>query len=179
VFCVAVGSRAINYGAEFKTLAERWNGSTWSTMTTTNPAADIQLSGVSCTSTVFCVAVSTMPVGSHRGYYQTLAERWNGSTWSTMTTTNPAATSGDYFVGVSCTSATFCVGVGAINNGGVDQTLAERWNGSTWSTMTTTNPAATDYLSNVSCSSASYCVAAGGSGNGGFTESYSNPLGAV
>jgi len=111
-----------------QTLAEQWNGTSWSRLTTVSPGA---LYGVSCPSTSFCVAV-----GNNGG--TTLAEQWNGASWSTMTTTNPGA---GRLHAVSCASITFCVAVGYYYNpsSNTDQTLAEQWDGASWSTMTTTD----------------------------------------
>ena len=72
-----------------------------------------------------CVAVGTYYNGVAS---QTLAEQWDGSVWSTVTTTNPSAS--DYFNGVSCTSASVCVAVGTYDNGSVRQALAELYNNS-------------------------------------------------
>jgi len=131
-------------------------------MTTTNPDTISQLSGVSCTSVSFCVAVgeySGLPGNGNNLSDQSLAEQWNGSSWSTMTTTNP--TTDDGLTGVSCTSPSFCVAVGSSQNG----TVAEQWNGSSWSTMTTI-PGDANILNGVSCSSATFCVAVGYSSTG-------------
>jgi hypothetical protein len=83
-------------------------------MTTPNPAVQYsQFFGVSCTSPTFCVAAGwSTDTSGFSGPYETLAEEWDGSTWSTMTTTNPS-TDSNQFLGVSCTSTTFCVASGA------------------------------------------------------------------
>jgi hypothetical protein len=81
---------------------------------------------VSCTSATACTAA---------GFYSnatttvTLAERWNGTTWSIQTTPNPTGGSGSTLDGVSCASAKACTAVGGYNNGTTGVTLAERWNG--------------------------------------------------
>jgi hypothetical protein len=170
--CIAVG--AANAGPN--SLAEHWDGSSWSVMTTTNPGALLDvLYGVSCSSASDCMAVgysvnrSGDPV-SFYGSYQILAEHWDGSSWST-TTPAPTLNVGDLtlnfasaFAGVSCTSPTNCVAAG-YNHGA--QTRADQWNGSSWSTMSTTNPGyyTPDYpvssLFGVSCTSENFCVAVG------------------
>jgi|SRR5579872_285220 len=180
-FCVAVGNGSlIGVGGSFGTVAEQWNGSTWSTMNTTDPGPGAGLTGVSCTSPRACVAVGGLYNGS---VSQTLAEQWNGSTWSTMNTANPPNDGalrpndggpflGDTLNAVSCTSDRACVAVGSSYNGSVNQTLAEQWNGFTWSTMNTTNRGAFDNLLNgVSCTSARACVAVGSSYNGFVNKS--------
>lgn len=152
-FCVAVGN-----GTTTSALAEEWNGSSWSTMTTTNPGSSPQLQGVSCTSSSFCVAV-----GFDAGTARTVAEDWNGTSWSTMTTTNPG--SSPQLQGVSCTSPTFCVAVG-FDNIDAATAIAEEWNGSTWSTMSPAYPFnQRNLFYGVSCVSSGFCVASGWGNN--------------
>jgi len=125
--CTAVGN--FSNGATLVTLAERWNGTKWSIQHTPNPptsGSNILLQGVSCTSASACTAVggsSTMTPGA------TLAERWNGTTWSIQPTPNPTGAQGSGLGGVSCASATTCTAVGGSGNGTTGVTLAERWNG--------------------------------------------------
>jgi hypothetical protein len=55
----------------------------------------------------------------------TLAEAWNGTSWSIQDTPNPAATS-NALDGVSCVTADSCVAVGsAPDPGGYSATLVE------------------------------------------------------
>lgn len=148
-FCVAVGYNYFNSATQ--TLAERWNGTNWSTMATTNPNNNDILEGVSCTSVSLCVAVGA------DGSSQTLAEQWNGTSWSTMTTTNPSTTSVLY--DISCTSASFCIGVGYYVGSSAIQALAEQWNGTSWSAADSN---VAGVLKGVSCTSTSACMAVGG-----------------
>jgi hypothetical protein len=147
--CTAVGSR------NGRTLAERWNGSTWAIQTTPTPsgATSSYVSGVSCASATECIAVGSYV--NSAGTTVTLAERWDGSTWTIQTTPTP---NGGNLVAVSCSSATVCTAVGSRNG----QTLAERWNGSTWTIQATPNPSgALSSLSAVSCTSSTACTAVG------------------
>ena len=59
----------------------------------------------------------------------TLAERWNGTTWSIQTTPNPTGGSSAGLGGVSCASATACTAAGGYTKGTTGVTLAEHWNG--------------------------------------------------
>jgi hypothetical protein len=81
---------------------------------------------VSCASATACTAVGDYNNGTTG---VTLAERWNGSTWSIQPTPNPAGAPVSLLNGVSCASATACTAVGGYNNGTAGVTLAERWNG--------------------------------------------------
>ena len=130
----------------------------WSIQTTPNPAGGSGsiLNGVSCTSASACTAVGDYFNGTAT---VTLAERWDGATWSIQHTPNPAgASSYSILQGVSCTSASACTAFGEDGNGTTDVTLAERWNGATWSIQHTPNPAAAPgsiLVNAVSCASAS------------------------
>lgn len=66
---------------------------------------------------------------------------------------------------MSCTSASACTAVGDYSNSATRVTLAERWNGTTWSIQHTPNPPQGGILNGVSCPSASACTAVGGSSN--------------
>ena len=156
--CTAVGF-AGQFG-ETLTLAEAWNGTSWSIQPTPNPISPnhAALNGVSCTAPSACTAVGTADG------FVTLAEAWNGTSWSIQPTPNPAgATAGSLF-GVSCPSAGACFAVGNYRtSSGVHSTLAEAWNGSSWSLKPAPVPAGArrSYLNGVSCTSAGACTAVG------------------
>jgi hypothetical protein len=152
--CAAVGMNG-PYG----TLAEAWNGKTWTIEPTPNPSGGIfsQLAGVSCTSAKTCTAVGG---GGH-----TSAEVWNGQTWAIKPTPNPTGSESGSLSGVSCTSVTACTAVGYyLNSSNTNLTLAEAWNGKTWTIETTPNPKGIGDLYGVSCISATACTAVGASG---------------
>lgn len=113
--CMAVG-RAVN-----KTLAESWNGETWSVLTTPNPGHPDYPYSVSCVSQAKCMAV---------GYYFApsstlgLAMEWTGSHWVNTVTRNRGL--GSYLYAVSCSSSTSCFAVGRyVSSSDTDRTLAE------------------------------------------------------
>ncbi|MDQ6805931.1 MAG: hypothetical protein M3065_13410, partial [Actinomycetota bacterium] len=70
-----------------------------------------------------CTAVGV--IDRQRLGQATLAEAWDGTTWTLQPTPNPAGSSG-WLSGVSCTSATACTAAG-FSSGPV--TLAERYSG--------------------------------------------------
>jgi hypothetical protein len=150
-----------NNGTTFQTLAESWNGTSWSMTSSLNTSATQynDLSAVSCTGPSACTAV---------GFYQpttiteqTLIEYWNGTTWSIVSSTN--ASTFDSLAGVSCSGASTCTAVGSFSNGTNSQTLVEAWNGASWSTVSSANISALqdNVLDAVSCTTASACTAAG------------------
>jgi hypothetical protein len=176
--CTAVGSARNTIAGHSVALAERWNGSSWAVQTSPNPsgAGAIELTGVACTGASECIAV---------GYYtssgavffpdKTLAERWNGSSWSIQTTPNPSGATAAILDGISCSAGTACTAVGGYSTTTnlPNQTLAERWNGASWTIQSTPNPASgTPLLGGVSCPAAAACTAVGSAAPG----SSSTPL---
>ena len=130
-------------------LAERWNGSRWSIQATPGPSQQgcsnfclTQLNGVSCRSGRTCTAVGSYTVITS-GAAATFGEGWNGSRWSIRTTPSPDGGASSQLNGVSCTSAAACTAVGAsTSSAGTQVSLAERWNGASWSVQLTPNPPA-------------------------------------
>jgi hypothetical protein len=160
--CAAVGYFTSWSGAGLS-LAEIWDGTNWSGFEPPNPvgAQGSTLQGVSCSSATACTAV-----GNYRGSggnYLTLAERWNGATWTIQPTPNPSGAPYNSLQGVSCPSATACTAVGFYeSSGGSYLTLAERWNGAAWTVQVTPNYAVlVNNLNAVSCSSPTACLAVG------------------
>ncbi|HTL86869.1 MAG TPA: hypothetical protein VL856_16920 [Acidimicrobiia bacterium] len=164
--CMAVGTYT-NSSGDGKTLALRWNGTSWAKVTTPNPTGttDAQLFAVSCSSTTPCRAVGTYKSGSD---FKTLAQKWNGSTWTTVSSPNPSGSDDSELFSIACTSSTSCRSVGFGHVGGVWKTLAEKWNGTSWAKVTSPNPSTTDNeLFAVACASATNCQAVGGYESGG------------
>jgi hypothetical protein len=145
-FCEAVGLY-LNGSRDTLPLAARWNGSSWRLQNIPGSAddTDVLLTGVSCASTTFCMAVGLSFDGG------TFAERWNGTSWHAQTLP------GDVGEGaVSCASAAFCEVVGSGSG-------ADVWNGSSWSAQTIPEPAGSTSasLAGVSCVTAAFCEAVG------------------
>jgi hypothetical protein len=158
--CVAVGHVADTNGQ--RTLAEVWNGTTWSVKPTIDPAGfrSSALAEVSCSSATHCIAVGYF--ADSEGTQRTLAEAWDGSTWSVQTTPTPAGSDSAQFEGVSCPTASSCTAVGYSYD--IDSnaliTLAESWNGATWSIQSTPSSTYSE-LRAVSCVAADACTAVG------------------
>jgi hypothetical protein len=159
--CIAVGTTSDATGATVA-LAEIWNGITWKIVPTPSvPNAPYAvLSAVSCTSDTACTAVGSETAPG----FGTLAERWNGSTWSLETMAMPGDGEEGFVTGVACTSATLCVAAGDyINSSFTFVTLAERWNGTTWTAMPSPTPSGAFILqmTGLACSGTSECTAVG------------------
>ena len=177
--CWAVGWYE-NASGDDLTLIEYWNGSAWSQSASPTPGTLPSGStfGITCTNTIVCLNGVTCPSASDCwavGYYgdsagdtQTLALQWNGTSWSQVATVNPSgsAANNGFNGGVSCLSASNCWAVGWHVQTQVI-TLAEQWNGTSWSQVSTVDPSASyDSLFGLACTSSSMCLAVGRYGPG-------------
>ena len=160
--CMAVGRQPLGPSDVQGTLVQQWNGATWSVVPSPNQGVGLNnaLTGVSCISSEFCVAVGAASNGT---VDQTLVEEWNGATWSIVSSPNTASDQNNDLYGVSCSSATDCAAVGGAPNGLAEQTLIVQWDGAAWSIVPSPNtgPTLDNELGGVSCVSASSCQATG------------------
>lgn len=170
--CQAVGSYTNRAGAAV-TLAERWDGRAWIIEPTPNRngAAGSALSGVTCLAANSCTAVGGYIDST--GLQYPLAETWDGTAWKLRSVPNPAGSSSTFLSGVTCTSSSRCVAVGASFGVTGPAPLAEAWNGTRWKIQSMPSPAngfAT--MSAVSCSGPVICVAVGSSIYGTLAEAW-------
>jgi GH25 family lysozyme M1 (1,4-beta-N-acetylmuramidase) len=158
-FCVAVGSYEAESGDESglnQDLIEMWNGTSWSDASV-NPYSDDTLVGVSCTSASFCVAVGNYKDSD--SYDQVFVETWDGTSWTSSVGADTSSTVANYVEGVSCTSTSFCMAVGYTGRNA--DTLAESFDGTSWSLNLPLDPGESPNLYGVSCTSVSFCMAVG------------------
>ena len=142
--CFAVGQ------SSQQSFAARWNGSSWAVEPQPEPFAQTEsiVQSVSCTSSVFCLALGQNWTGSG---WQTDAERWNGSDWQ-LVLPPTAVPPGSNSYGVSCLSPTFCaveVPLDTLTN------LLEIWNGTIW----VDSVSESNYTFEVDCTSTIFCMA--------------------
>ncbi len=167
--CVAVGSFE-STGSVFETFSEAWSDGSWDSMLPPKPKIS-NLSGISCVSTSFCIAVGDIIRG---GLPFTLTERWTGAGWIILNSPSPANATRSFLSAVSCQSAKMCAAVGFYSgHGGKQFTLAERWNGKSWKIEHT--PALASGLASlnaVSCPTAGSCQAVGGTSAGQLAEQW-------
>jgi hypothetical protein len=151
-----------------QTLAEHWNGTTWTQAATPTPGGSAYFEGVAATSRSNAWAVGLIGPGPGVQSPTTpLIEHWNGTTWTQQHVQEPAG--GGSFSSVAAISATDAWAVGHIgqNNLGPWQTLIEHWNGRNWTIVPSPNPSSvSDGLAGVSASSARNVWAAGSASNG-------------
>ena len=167
--CWAVGSY-FNGGA-YQALIERWDGISWTIVTSpdTSPTQDNILAGVTCASASDCWAVGYHLAGVA---YQTLIERWDGTSWSIVASPNASIAKGNTLAAVTCATASDCWAVGSYFNGVAYQTLIERWDGTAWAIVSSPNSFITqrNALAAVTCVSASNCWAVGSYFNGSVDQ---------
>jgi len=173
--CEAVGSYSTDVSTSAgPSLAEVWNGTSWTVQPTPNPAgaAFASLNAVSCTAAGSCEAGGYSSTTLSSPDLQAVAEGWNGTAWTLQDAVAPPGATSNAFNGVSCVSTTFCEAVGTASDASTNLiSLAEAWNGTSWKIQPTPEPAQASagvraIMSGVSCVSASFCEAVGYSAAG-------------
>jgi hypothetical protein len=135
----AVGASTDGSGVN-RTLIEHWDGIEWAVVASPNiGSADNLLEAVAASSPNDVWAVGSYDTGAG-GAIQTLAEHWDGATWTIVPTPN-AAPSGSFLHAISATSPGSAWAVGAGYSPAVEglQTLVERWDGSAWAIVPSPN----------------------------------------
>ena len=164
--CVAVGSHTD--GAYAFSLVESWDGQGWAVQPSPSvDGMDTFLNGVACVTAADCWAVGdAQNVGGTSAV--PVIESWDGSQWRAVTAPVPTAATLTVLSGVTCVSASDCWAVGASLTAagpaaGIEQTLTEHWNGTSWSIVASPNnsPADSAFLESVTCVSSNNCWAAG------------------
>ncbi len=125
-------------GSVIKTLIENWNGTIWRIIPSPNQGtSDNRLNSVSIAGANSIWAVGTYAVS---GTSKTLIEHWNGTAWTIISSPNEG-TSNNVLSGVAAVALNDAWAVGSYYDAGVGaiQTLAEHYNGSSWSIVSTPN----------------------------------------
>ena len=148
----------------------------WTVISSPNQGTkDNQLLGVAPVSASDIWSVGNYNAGPYTMSLRTLAEHWNGSAWSIVSSPNPAKKTGDYDslqgVATISTSDVWAVGYSGNLSAAADQTLIEHWNGSAWSIVSSPNPYMTQDLYGVAAVSSSdtWAVGEGFSYSSGYT----------
>ena len=124
-----------------RTLIEHWNGSFWSVVSSPNKGTgNNQLLGVSASSSSNVWTVGNF-YNTNSGTYQTLTERWNGSSWKIVYSPLAPSSSDNYLsaVRVIASNNVWAVGYAYAISGKPAHTLIEHWNGSSWSVVSSPN----------------------------------------
>jgi hypothetical protein len=109
-YCVAVGN-VTNRAGTNATLSEVLSGNRWSRANTpATPGGEFRnLNGVSCVSSTDCTAVGFFDTSQH--VYLSLADQWNGNSWTSQGTPSVGGATYSELFGVSCSTAA-CLAVG-------------------------------------------------------------------
>jgi hypothetical protein len=164
--CLAVGQQTLHALTGPVTLAEHWNGKTWSITPTPVPptSLDSELNGVSCAPAGPCMAVGDFNFNTDATNPTGFAELWNGKSWTEIPAAEPANTN-SLLLGVSCRIASDCTATGWWIPIKTSQSfpLVNQWDGTRWTVVPSPHPASLNdsVLSGVSCPAAGNCVAVG------------------
>jgi hypothetical protein len=212
--CWSVGLTQSAPGAALQTLAEHWDGSSWTIVPTPNTSTT-RFNGfrsIACPTTDDCWAVGEVEPADPEAPYEGLIQHWDGTSWAIIAfPPNPENGTNTVIWGVTCLNGSDCwaVGLYALHWGGAawsavsmpsepdtlhihggvscvsssdcwavggnfsltqstNAPLADHWDGSSWSTVTTPFPGAVNGgLAEVDCTSSSSCWATGGFKNSG------------
>lgn len=109
-------------------VIEHFDGSSWSIVPQPANGYDTFLDGVTAISPTNLWAVGGTQVTS------TLIEHWNGSSWRIVPSPNVTGSGSvlNYLSGATALGPTDIWAVGTTTNTGLNQTLTEHWNGSSW-----------------------------------------------
>jgi hypothetical protein len=153
--CIAVGLFDPSGGGPGQPLIEDWDVSEgWRVGTVASPSTQLSsLASVSCTASNFCMAAGSYYDNTTLQYIA-FTEFSVGTAWElSFPPLHSAVPSSVTLSGVSCTSSTSCVSVGAISNNAAQiRDVSYSWNGTLWTTLATPQPGtAEDMLESVSC----------------------------
>jgi hypothetical protein len=161
----AVGTRQINDpGPDFRTLAEHWNGTSWSVATTPNGGTLARLNAVAeiATDDVWAVGVD---YNQSAQAYQTLVEHFDGTSWTIVPSPN-GGTRYDELRALAMVSPSNIWAVGMTQTSGStirNLTMIQHFDGTSWTIVPSPNrPNETDaWLLGVTATSANDVWAAG------------------
>ena len=137
----------------------------WNIVPSVNTSAQASnlLLGSTCTSASSCWAVGGVipDLNSNQAKPTAMAQRWNGSVWSSGPDAVPAGSTLSLLWDVTCVSSSDCWAVGAEEStgDGAPSPLIEQWDGSTWAAVHV--PSMAGILFSVTCTGPSSCWAAG------------------
>jgi len=150
---------------DWQTLTEHWDGTSWEAVPSPNPpdASYSELKGVAAASPTSAWAVGT-DNGNSNGTLQTLIEYWNGTSWTVVPSPSPGTTGdGAQLNAVTAVSADSAWAAGYAYNStlGLDQTLIEHWDGTSWTVVPSPSPGTGDAQLNTVTASSTSAWAAG------------------
>ena len=168
VFALTIALGALLSRTVFTPLAFTQSGS-WTVIPSPNQGTrDNELYGIAAASPSAIWSVGSYNAGPYTNSLRTLTESWNGTSWTVVSSPNPATNTGDYdaLQGVAALSPSnvWAVGYSGCSSCYGDQSLIEHWNGTSWSIVSNPNPYTTQDLYGIAAVSASDIWAVGLSG---------------
>ena len=139
---------------------EKWSGGSFSRVSSVSPTGTDGLTGISCPSTTFCVAVGYRETPA--GGSQSLVEKLSGGSFVRIKSANPGQS--QYLVSVSCVrNTTSCWAVGRQYDSSLFNTrsLVETLSAGAFETVPSFNTVGSTELNGVSCPTTSSCTAVG------------------
>ena len=135
----------LNSSYQDRALLESWSGSQWSIANIPQPGSvRDMLFGASALSPSDVWVVGDQE--GQNGKFETLAEHWDGSSWSVIPTPDPGS-SGNHLYAIDAVSPDNVWAAGMqLNANSPDQGLVEHWNGRKWSLVALPAPAAADLV---------------------------------
>ncbi len=152
------------YGDATETYLASWNGSSWSLVTKlvfVEDAEDVELAGISCTSSSRCVAVGQYSLS---GSWDAASDILGKSGWTVHSVPSPAGTEYAALNAVDCWSSTSCTAAGVSESSSLDRDvpMTAKLSGTTWSKTSPAGDAPGEFYG-VACPTSSLCIAAGAS----------------
>src|SRR5216684_3983400 len=112
----------------------------WNIIPSPNPGqGNNALYGVAAISTRSVWAVGTSQ-NNGVGTPQTLIEHWDGMSWSVAASPNPGTSNNILYAATRVPATSQVWAVGVYNNNGLNLTLIEHWDGTSWSVVSSPNP---------------------------------------
>ena len=158
-FCmsVVVGRQTSGMSASKETFLTKWDGSSWSVVSTSGWPTNFGANDIACGSTSACLVTGTVDTFNGPNLEMTpYLMLWNGSTVSQVTLPNVVYS----LNAVSCASATFCLVVGSSSET-PQKSLVLRWDGSSLTRETSglfTNGTNNEVMLDVDCDTSRRCV---------------------
>ena len=139
----AVGSWYDTNLAAPRTLVERWNGTSWSTVASPNATQyynELHDVDTSSATNAWAVGYANGSSGVNGMPRNTLALRWNGTSWSTVATPQPGSNFRQLY-GVKAVSASDAWSVGWYYDSSLHgEALILHWNGTAWAQVAAPDP---------------------------------------
>lgn len=162
--CVVVGSGT---GHSVPVLVARlYQSNRWHWLPSPLGLSSSQLSGLSCSTSSYCVLTGSYFTASPKGLTRGFAEVLDTGHWTFTRLPVPAGSISSSLDAVSCASPSWCVAMGSDRTGSSNRVFATVWDGSEWRLVPMPLPADSwgggpAQASGVSCVATSWCMAVG------------------